>query len=75
MSLNDRMRAAAEDLQLRLAKVDAMGNDTERDALLDLIADLKAFLEDESRVTIKPETDGYYAGLRQRMVEALNLDE
>ena len=44
-------------------------------SLRQLVTDLWAFINNAGEVTVHAGTDGFYAGLRERVVEALNLDE
>jgi len=47
----------------------------DEEVLRQLVTDLWAFINNAGQVTVHAETDGFYAGLRQRVIEALNLDE
>ena len=40
-----------------------------------LCLDLWDFINNHDRVTLIPDHDGLYGGLRERVIEALNLDE
>ena len=48
---------------------------TDHEDLRQLVQDLWDFINNHDRVTITPNHDGFYAGLRERVIEALNLDE
>ena len=47
----------------------------DEEVLRQLCLDLWDFINNHGRVTITPDHDGFYAGLRERVIEALNLDE
>ena len=47
----------------------------DEEVLRQLLQDLWDFINNHDRVTITPDHDGFYAGLRERVIEALNLDE
>ena len=47
----------------------------DEEVLRQLCLDLWDFINNHDRVTITPDHDGFYAGLRERVIEALNLDE
>ena len=47
----------------------------DEEVLRQLVQDLWDFINNHDRVTITPDHDGFYAGLRERVIEALNLDE
>ena len=50
-------------------------DDLELAVLRQLVQDLWDFINNHDRVTLIPDHDGLYGGLRERVIEALNLDE
>ena len=47
----------------------------DEEVLGQLVQDLWDFINNHDRVTLIPDHDGLYGGLRERVIEALNLDE
>ena len=47
----------------------------DEEVLLQLLQELWDFINNHDRVTLIPDHDGLYGGLRERVIEALNLDE
>ena len=55
--------------------MDGNSDYTDYEDLRQLLQDVWDFINDPERVIIRVKGDGFYAGLRERVIEALNLDE